>query len=481
MNSTSKSLPLVLMGVLGLVSCAIESNDVPENNAQGRPPEMGPGGEGEIEPWCNDVATWDPAWTQLEDQVLTLVNQRRAAGATCGAMTFAPAPALTFDERLRCAARRHSKDMGVNQFFDHDGSDGSTFGERILSAGYAFTMAAENIAAGPATAAAVVDAWMNSTSHCPNIMDPKLTNLGTGYYFAGSTMYKHYWTQDFGKRPTPTVPATVRPQLDFDGDGKANVAVFRPSDGTWYILRADGSFYGQPFGVSGDVPVTADYDGDGLSDAAVYRGGIWYRQQSTKGFDAFPFGVPTDIPVPADYDGDGKADAAVFRPSDSVWYVLRSSDGQNTIVQFGSPGDVPIPGDFDGDKKADFNVFRPSAGSWYYLKSSDGAFSGVPFGAPTDRPVSGDFDGDGKADPAVFRPSEGAWYILASTTGMMNVAVFGAPDDVLIPADYDGDGKDDVAVFRKSDATWYWLSSANNAPTGLQFGASTDIPVAALP
>jgi uncharacterized protein YkwD len=480
MKSNARSLPLVLIGVVALVGCAMESNEVPDGETP--PPGTGPGGTGELVPWCDDVATWDPAWTELENQVLTVVNQRRAAGANCNGTNFAPAPALTFDDRLRCSARRHSKDMGVNQFFDHKGSDSSMPGERILRAGYAFTRASENIAAGPATAAAVVDAWMASPSHCPNIMDPQMTNLGTGYYLAPSSMYKHYWTQNFGNRPAPPPPqVTTRPRYDFDGDGKANVAVFRPSDGTWYIQRADGSFYGQPFGVSGDIPVAADYDGDGLTDVAVYRGGSWYRQRSGAGFDAFNYGVPTDIPFAADFDGDGKADAGVFRPSESVWYVLQSSNGQNLIVKFGSEGDVPIPGDFDGDKKADLNVFRPSDSTWYRLNSGDGSFFGVKFGATGDRPITGDFDGDGKADPAVFRPSDGASYILASTTGMMNSVVFGVADDVLVPADYDGDGKDDVAVFRRSNASWYVHNSSNGMDTGVQFGVSTDIPVMARP
>jgi uncharacterized protein YkwD len=151
--------------------------------------------------YCNDVISWNSTWATLESQVLSLVNQRRAAGATCGGVVKAPAPALTFDERLRCAARKHSKDMGVNNFFSHTGSNGSTPWQRITSAGYTpYTAAAENIAAGHATASAVVDAWMASAGHCNNIMNPNLRHLGVGYYYGGTSTYKHYWTQDFGKQ-----------------------------------------------------------------------------------------------------------------------------------------------------------------------------------------------------------------------------------------------------------------------------------------
>ncbi len=109
-----------------------------------------------------------------------------------------PVPALTFDERLRCSSRKHSKDMSVNGFFSHTGSDGSTPWARMSSAGYTYTQAAENIAAGYSTPAAVVNGWMASTGHCKNIMNAALKHLGVGYYW-GTTGYKHYWTQRFGK------------------------------------------------------------------------------------------------------------------------------------------------------------------------------------------------------------------------------------------------------------------------------------------
>ena len=55
------------------------------------------------------------------------------------------------------------------------------------------------------------------------------------------------------------------------------------------------------------------------------------------------WGVPGDIPVPADYDGDGSSDVAVFRPSNGTWYIMNSSDFSFYIRNFGESGDIPAP------------------------------------------------------------------------------------------------------------------------------------------
>jgi hypothetical protein len=156
-------------------------------------------GEAALVAWCNDVNSWDASWAEFESQVLTKVNQKRAAGATCGGTYYAPAPALTLDTRLRCAARKHAKDMGVKNFFSHTGSDGSTPWDRIKKAGYSYADAAENIAWGYTTPTDVVAGWMASSGHCKNIMKPTLKHLGVGYYAAPNSNYKHLWSQSFGK------------------------------------------------------------------------------------------------------------------------------------------------------------------------------------------------------------------------------------------------------------------------------------------
>jgi len=76
-------------------------------------------------------------------------------------------------------------------------------------------------------------------------------------------------------------------------------------------------------GASADKPVVGDYDGDGRADYAVFRpsNGTWIIQQSTAGYTEIQFGNSSDKLVPADYDGDGKTDLAVFRPSESNWYI----------------------------------------------------------------------------------------------------------------------------------------------------------------
>jgi predicted extracellular nuclease len=273
---------------------------------------------------------------------------------------------------------------------------------------------------------------------------------------------------------------------DFDGDGQADLSVFRPSDLRWYILKSsDNTLLVQSSVTVPSKLVPGDYDGDGKTEAAGFQNGQWsYRQSSDNGFRLRFFGNGTDIPVPGDYDNDGKTDLAVFRPSEGAWYVERSSDNVVTSQAFGSNGDKPVPGDYDNDGKTDFAVYRPSQGAWY-VSNSSGTFSSMFFGLPSDLPVQSDYDGDGRTDFAVYRPSEGVWYIQRSTNGFQAVQ-FGLATDKLVPADYNGDGKSDIAVFR--DGIWYIRESSftdrgvdNRAELagGGQWGLPGDKPVPA--
>ncbi|NBD08754.1 MULTISPECIES: CAP domain-containing protein [Corallococcus] len=197
-----RTLCLSLLGVASLLGgCGGEDVPTPRGEGVVVPPvqsEAAGDGLSASAAYCDDVTTWDPAWVTLENNVLTLINQRRAAGATCGGVAKPAVGALTLDTKLRCASRKHSKDMGTNNFFDHTGSDGSSPWQRMASAGYSYRTAAENIAAGYGTAQAVVDGWMASTGHCNNIMNGALKQTGIGYFNAPSSTYRAYWTQDFG-------------------------------------------------------------------------------------------------------------------------------------------------------------------------------------------------------------------------------------------------------------------------------------------
>jgi uncharacterized delta-60 repeat protein len=272
----------------------------------------------------------------------------------------------------------------------------------------------------------------------------------------------------------------IRPLFDYDGDGKSDVSVFRPSENRWYVFRSSDSVVAQQvFAIAGDLPVPADYDGDGKTDFAIFRpsSGDWWSLSSASGAQIYAhWGANGDIPRPSDFDGDGRTDYIVFRPSNSFWYRISSAPaGTVSNAAFGLAGDKPVTGDFDGDGKSDKAIFRPSTGDWWYQSSINGAQLAVHWGISTDVPAPADFDGDGKTDFAVYRPSTGVWYIINSSNFSFTIMNFGIAEDKPVPADYDGDGKADIAVFRPSTGIWYQMRSTQGF-MAQQFGISSDVP-----
>jgi hypothetical protein len=277
---------------------------------------------------------------------------------------------------------------------------------------------------------------------------------------------------------------SVRSRADFDGDGKTDLSVFRPTEGNWYLNRSTAGFSVINWGISTDTLVPGDYDADGKTDTAVFRpnadpAASDFYILNSNGFTVtgVSWGTTGDTAIVADYDGDGKADPTVFRPSSNTWYTLKSTGGF-TADPFGQSGDVPMAMDTNGDGKAQIAVFRSSNNTWYIARPTGVPatnFDAIPFGNVGDRLVPADYDGDSKDDVAVYRPSNGTWYVLNSSGGT-SATPFGISTDIPVPGDYDGDGKDDVAVYR--NGTWYALRST----AGLlvqPFGVASDAPIPA--
>jgi len=280
-----------------------------------------------------------------------------------------------------------------------------------------------------------------------------------------------------------------RARVDFDGDGKSDYAVFRPTESRFLVKLSGGGVINRAHGGVGDVAVPADYDGDGKTDIAVYRrgNGTWYILPSS----TFPNGGYAvahgdndfrDVPVPADYDGDGRDDIAVFRPTDGRYYIKQSTDGDRIESIGAANAHIPVPADYDGDGNADVAVYRPGNATWTILGSKRGRYEEVFGQANLDMPVPADHDADGTTDLVVFRHAGttgnySEFYIIYSKTRTGQRLDFGARSlDLPISGDFNGDGTDDVTVFRRDNGnesfSQFFTLLSGVGGTSLNFGAA---------
>jgi len=248
-------------------------------------------------------------------------------------------------------------------------------------------------------------------------------------------------TPDIGAYERRSVPG------DYDGDGRSDLAVYRPGSGQWIVrTSSDNRDRSASWGNTAekDVPVPGDYYNQGRTDLAVYRPGTgqWIIRNPAPNNPARidNWGDPSqqDVPVPGDYDNQGRTDLAIYRPGTGQW-IIRNPDpnGPARIDNWGDPAqkDIPVPGDYDGDGRTDLAIYRPGTGQWI-LRNSSGGVRIENWGDPVQRdvPVPGDYDGDGRSDLAIYRPGSGQWIIRNSGGGPARVEGFGAPAQNDVPA-----------------------------------------------
>lgn len=137
--------------------------------------------------------------SRLDQEILERVNSARALARFCGDSYQAPAAPVAWHCELELAAQAHSEDMARHNFFSHTGSDGLRIAARVGATQYDWGQVGENIAAGYNSAAKVVQAWLDSPSHCQTMMSPRYHDMGVYVALPSGADYADYWTMVMAK------------------------------------------------------------------------------------------------------------------------------------------------------------------------------------------------------------------------------------------------------------------------------------------
>ncbi|MCX6991879.1 MAG: M4 family metallopeptidase [Kiritimatiellaeota bacterium] len=348
----------------------------------------------------------------------------------------------------------------------------------------------------PNTATAIVET--GATSYLDTTALPAVTY----YYWLTSRKWRPegmlttpFSVGDYGWRRS--MAATDNAFCDFDGDGKADPAVYQRATGHWMIMMSGNHYRTMTFelGGTGYLPVPQDFDGDGKTDIAVYSQatGLWIVLLSASGYNSgtASLGGPGYIPLARDFDGDGRADPAAFHRPSGLWKIPFSSRSYAVAEgYFGDSAYSPCPADYDNDGITDPAVFQVRTaimGRMGYLLTAQSA-SGYAVHTWTIG-ISGqtapqDYDGDAKADPALYDAAAGLLSFWPSSilSSMPFSFTIGGAGFVPVAGDYDGDNKADPAVYQESTGTWIIrFSGSDYAPATEVFGGSGYEAAATLP
>lgn len=300
--------------------------------------------------------------------------------------------------------------------------------------------------------------------------------------------------------------------LDFDGDGRTDLALYRegsrdintaPQLSYFYYFNTHTMQIGAIiWGQTLDVPAPADYDNDGKTDAGIYRWwdfkkgdtNIWWIYKSSGGVQTLVY-EPGYNKFSRNYFGDGKAEIGQLYQVDisqnppercliSIYFAadLEGNELRKTISDTCNVIPTPAPGDYNKDGRSEIAVFvNRTFKVWYPPYSSSYTPPDVVQPLDVDSPAPGDYDGDGRTDFA-GTTTDGTgrmiWRIKLSRPRAQTLEAFGLATDKAIPGDYDGDGRTDLAVFRPGDATWFIRYSSDGGIRSFAFGQPTDTPLA---